>query len=238
MLPWQPTSYHVNRDTLFCYHRSSEEFLQRLMSLYVASHYKNSPNDLQLLSDAPAHHIFVLLGPLSPSSSSLPEILCVLQVKSFPSVSDQLFFVVSCRVNTFLSTWLFVGHLACQASNFLAESILLFFSYLTVCPLFCKFYLAIRLCINCPFTAFCQTLVFYTVRKLNVCQWWRLRFSTTTSGCKGMCLNTHRYISKKRVFKELPYNIRQLTHLRTCMSKFMTKNGGQAKLMLKYVVQL
>lgn len=72
--------YHVNRDTLFCYHAASEEFLQRLMSLYVASHYKNSPNDLQLLSDAPAHRIFALLGPLDPSSSSLPEILCVLQV--------------------------------------------------------------------------------------------------------------------------------------------------------------
>ena len=25
------------------------------MGLYVASHYKNTPNDLQLLSDAPAH---------------------------------------------------------------------------------------------------------------------------------------------------------------------------------------
>lgn len=32
------------------------------MTLYVASHYKNSPNDLQLMADAPAHHLFVLLG--------------------------------------------------------------------------------------------------------------------------------------------------------------------------------
>ena len=51
------------------------------MGLYVASHYKNTPNDLQLLSDAPAHHIFVLLGPVDSSSTSLPEILCVLQVR-------------------------------------------------------------------------------------------------------------------------------------------------------------
>lgn len=29
-----------------------------MMSLYVSSHYKNSPNDLQLMSDAPAHHLF------------------------------------------------------------------------------------------------------------------------------------------------------------------------------------
>lgn len=32
--------YYVNRDTLFSYHKASEAFLQRLMSLYVASHYK------------------------------------------------------------------------------------------------------------------------------------------------------------------------------------------------------
>ncbi|KAG5447438.1 N-acetyltransferase 10 [Clonorchis sinensis] len=72
--------YYVNRDTLFAYHKSTEIFLHRLMALYVASHYKNSPNDLQLLSDAPAHHIFCLLAPYNPESGKVPEILCVLQV--------------------------------------------------------------------------------------------------------------------------------------------------------------
>jgi len=72
--------YYINRDTLFSYHSASEAFLHRVMALFVASHYKNSPNDLQLLSDAPAHHLFCLLGPLSPDSSSLPEVLCVIQV--------------------------------------------------------------------------------------------------------------------------------------------------------------
>jgi N-acetyltransferase 10 len=47
--------YFVNRDTLFSYHSSSEKFLKKLMSIFVSSHYKNSPNDLLLLSDAPAH---------------------------------------------------------------------------------------------------------------------------------------------------------------------------------------
>ena len=75
--------YHVNRDTLFCYHKASEEFLHRLMSLYVASHYKNTPNDLQLLSDAPAHHLFVLLGTVTMATTTLPEILCVIQVSIF-----------------------------------------------------------------------------------------------------------------------------------------------------------
>eukprot|EP01135_Chromosphaera_perkinsii_P005386 Nk52_evm67s343 gene=Nk52_evmTU67s343 len=72
--------YYINRDTLFSYHKASETFLQRLMALYVASHYKNSPNDLQLMSDAPAHNLFCLLGPIDEESGTLPEILCVLQV--------------------------------------------------------------------------------------------------------------------------------------------------------------
>ena len=49
--------YAVDRDTLFSHHKVSEAFLQRIMSLFVASHYKNSPNDLQLLSDAPGMFI-------------------------------------------------------------------------------------------------------------------------------------------------------------------------------------
>ena len=72
--------YYVNRDTLFCYHKASEHFLHNLMSLYVSSHYKNSPNDLQLLSDAPAHHMFVLVPPVTVDQTSLPDVLCVLQV--------------------------------------------------------------------------------------------------------------------------------------------------------------
>lgn len=81
-------------------------FVQRMMALYVASHYKNSPNDLQLMADAPAHHLFVLLGinnlgtltsficatsrmlilnshstgPVDESKNHLPDILCVIQV--------------------------------------------------------------------------------------------------------------------------------------------------------------
>ena len=49
------------------------------MALYVASHYKNSPNDLLLLSDAPAHRLFVLLGP-NNDEGELPDVLCVVQV--------------------------------------------------------------------------------------------------------------------------------------------------------------
>ena len=38
--------YLVNRDTLFSYHTASEAFLFNMMSLFISSHYKNSPNDL------------------------------------------------------------------------------------------------------------------------------------------------------------------------------------------------
>ncbi|KAF8151310.1 DUF699-domain-containing protein [Crassisporium funariophilum] len=72
--------FHVSRDTLFSYHPASELFLQRMMALYVAAHYKNSPNDLQMLSDAPAHQIFVLLPPIKDDEGRLPEPLVVLQV--------------------------------------------------------------------------------------------------------------------------------------------------------------
>ena len=70
----------VNRDTLFSYHPVSEKFLQQMMALYVSSHYKNTPNDLQLMSDAPAHQLFVLVPPVDEGSNRLPEPLCVIQV--------------------------------------------------------------------------------------------------------------------------------------------------------------
>ncbi|XP_048401792.1 RNA cytidine acetyltransferase isoform X2 [Stegostoma tigrinum] len=88
-LPESCDLYYVNRDTLFCYHKASEAFLHRLMSLYVASHYKNSPNDLQLLSDAPAHHLFCLLPPVQPTQNSLPEVLAVIQVALEGEISRQ-----------------------------------------------------------------------------------------------------------------------------------------------------
>jgi N-acetyltransferase 10 len=79
-----PTScklYSVDRDALFSYHKLSESFLQKLMGLYTSAHYKNTPNDLQMLSDAPAHSVFVLLSPSAEKdANSLPDILAVVQV--------------------------------------------------------------------------------------------------------------------------------------------------------------
>jgi N-acetyltransferase 10 len=53
------------------------------MSLFISSHYKNSPNDLQLLSDSPSHLVFVLVGPLRKNDegkTEMPDILCAVQV--------------------------------------------------------------------------------------------------------------------------------------------------------------
>ena len=72
--------YCVNRDTLFSGHRHAESFLQRLMALYAASHYRNTPNDLQMLADAPAHRLFVLLPPQDEAANALPDVLCLIQV--------------------------------------------------------------------------------------------------------------------------------------------------------------
>ena len=61
--------------------QASEEFLQRMVALCVASHYRNTPNDLLLMADAPAHQLFVLLGPLDETVNALPDILAVVQVE-------------------------------------------------------------------------------------------------------------------------------------------------------------
>lgn len=90
--------YMVNRDALFSYHKLSESLLQRIWALYTSAHYKNTPNDLQMLSDAPAHRLFVLLGPQKASSTQsnngaskpvLPDVLCVLQIAFEGFISRQ-----------------------------------------------------------------------------------------------------------------------------------------------------
>eukprot|EP00435_Cladocopium_sp_Y103_P027438 s3740_g6.t1 len=81
-LPAQCSLFMVNRDALFSYHEASEKFLFKMMSLFVSSHYKNSPNDLLLMADAPAHHLLVLLPPIDVDSeqADLPEVLVAIQI--------------------------------------------------------------------------------------------------------------------------------------------------------------
>ncbi|KAI1198315.1 N-acetyltransferase-like protein [Nemania serpens] len=79
----------INRDTLFSFHPVAEKFLQHLVQLFVASHYKNTPDDLQLLSDAPSHELYVLCAPLDPGSNRLPEPLCAIQIALEGKISRQ-----------------------------------------------------------------------------------------------------------------------------------------------------
>lgn len=78
-MPAKCELYYIDRDALFSYHKAAESFLHRLVAIYVSAHYKNSPNDLQMMSDAPAHHLFCLLGPIV-KKDQLPEVLVVIQV--------------------------------------------------------------------------------------------------------------------------------------------------------------
>ncbi len=66
-----------------------EKWLHTVLCLdaTVISKNSNSPNDLQLMSDAPAHHLFVLLPPLKDDESTLPDPLVVLQVSLEGNIS-------------------------------------------------------------------------------------------------------------------------------------------------------
>lgn len=75
--PEQCELFAVDRDTLFSFHKQTESFLSEIVDIYVSAHYKNSPDDLLLLADNPAHRLFVLLDT---KSKSTPTILVVLQV--------------------------------------------------------------------------------------------------------------------------------------------------------------
>jgi len=81
----------VNRDALFSHHAASERFLFKMMSLFVSSHYKNSPNDLLLMADAPAHHMLVLLPPIDEKAeqAELPEILVAIQICMEGAISKE-----------------------------------------------------------------------------------------------------------------------------------------------------
>ncbi len=66
-----------------------QAFLQRMMALCVASHYRNTPNDLILMSDAPAHHLFVLLGPVDETQVTI-ELTALSAVKQCAGIGVDL----------------------------------------------------------------------------------------------------------------------------------------------------
>ena len=70
----------VDRNSLFSGNNISNNFLQKIISIFSSSHYRNSPDDLQILADAPSHRILVLTSPLGFSTNFLPTILCAIHI--------------------------------------------------------------------------------------------------------------------------------------------------------------
>jgi N-acetyltransferase 10 len=69
----------INRDLLFSGVPVTEYLLSSVVALSVASHYKNEPDDLLLMSDAPNHRVFALLPPILPNQRKLGGVLCYVQ---------------------------------------------------------------------------------------------------------------------------------------------------------------
>lgn len=67
--------YHINKEILFDGSEKSEKILNEIFSLFISSHYRNSPNDIQVLADSPNHEIFVL-----KDENTTDKIFCAIQV--------------------------------------------------------------------------------------------------------------------------------------------------------------
>lgn len=65
--------YYLNKSVLFSNTPETEQALSALFAVFAASHYRNSPDDLQVLADARNHEVFALLSPSN-------HIVCAVQV--------------------------------------------------------------------------------------------------------------------------------------------------------------
>lgn len=76
--PEQCELYMIDRNLLFSGNDTTEQYLRSIVSLSVASHYKNEPNDLCLMADSPHHRIFCLVAPLQRDNKL--NVICYIQV--------------------------------------------------------------------------------------------------------------------------------------------------------------
>ena len=72
------------------------------MSIFSSSHYRNSPDDLQILADAPSHRILVLTSPIGFSANFLPDILSALHI-SYEGQISRVFLEKNLRNEKFVS---------------------------------------------------------------------------------------------------------------------------------------
>ena len=80
--------YCINRDLLFSGRKTTEKLLRNLVSLSVESHYKNSPNDLTLMADAPNHQIFALMNEKILKQGIISDIYAFVQVALEGSINE------------------------------------------------------------------------------------------------------------------------------------------------------
>ncbi|EQB61965.1 hypothetical protein NAPIS_ORF00462 [Vairimorpha apis BRL 01] len=79
-IPSSCNLFYVDRDLLFSGHSHTEILLKDIFSLFIASHYKNSPNDIQILADSPSHEIFTLLTSINENNQVIPRVLCAIHI--------------------------------------------------------------------------------------------------------------------------------------------------------------
>lgn len=72
--------FYVDKNMLFSGKPATEKFLNGVFSLFTSSHYRNSPNDLQILADSPRHELFALVTPVEDNGRDVPKVICSLQV--------------------------------------------------------------------------------------------------------------------------------------------------------------
>ncbi|WUR04213.1 RNA cytidine acetlytransferase (KRE33) [Vairimorpha necatrix] len=71
--------YYIDKNVLFSGNSHSESILNDVFSLFIASHYKNSPDDIQILADSPNHEIFTLITS-NEDDAALPRVLCAIHI--------------------------------------------------------------------------------------------------------------------------------------------------------------
>ncbi|KAG5860189.1 helicase [Encephalitozoon hellem] len=72
--------FYVDKSVLFSGKPPAEKFLNEMFSLFISSHYRNSPNDLQILADSPRHEVFALVTPTEDNGKDIPKVICSLQI--------------------------------------------------------------------------------------------------------------------------------------------------------------
>nr|UXY86640.1 N-acetyltransferase 10 [Cryptomonas paramecium] len=79
----------VDRNALVISSKFTNSFFQKIFTILTSSHYRNSPNDLQMLYDAPSHRILVLLNLLTFSIGIVPDIIGAIHVSYEGKISKK-----------------------------------------------------------------------------------------------------------------------------------------------------